>query len=238
MKGIRRRNQSQYKFRVTTVLYVIGAVSIICMGALNFSIMHFTRQSGGLPTKKRTTVHPMEYMVKMKNGPRGTWKLVDWANPISSEEEGKFSCNMTSFVAKSGKHSQICIHTFEEVITSDIKKHRRWKDCDGLLDMWKSNGVVNDNSVYVDIGGNIGTCVMEMLMSTNASIIAFEPHPMNVYNIKKTVSQLGKEYQDRLLLFPVGVGNEQSNTTIYCGRDQGEHTLWDLCCRVGGSKNV
>jgi hypothetical protein len=61
------------------------------------------------------------------------------------------------------------------------------------------------NYVYVEIGANIGSCIMEMLLATNAQIIAFEPHPMNVYNIKKTVSQLDKSYQDRLLLFPIGL---------------------------------
>ena len=56
---------------------------------------------------------------------------------------------------------------------------------------------------------------MEMLLSTKAKIIAFEPHPMNVFNIKKTVSQLDKSYQDRLMLFPIGLGSESSNFTIY-----------------------
>jgi FkbM family methyltransferase len=71
----------------------------------------------------------------------------------------------------------------------------------------------------IDIGANIGTCLMEMLLSTKANIVAFEPHPMNVYNIKKTVSNLGKEYQDRIMLFPVGLGSTQSSSTIYSGHD-------------------
>lgn len=73
--------------------------------------------------------------------------------------------------------------------------------------------MADDTSLYLDIGGNIGSCVMEMLLSTNASIVAFEPHPMNLYNVKKTMSYLGKEYQDRLLLFPVGLGGVQNMTT-------------------------
>jgi hypothetical protein len=56
---------------------------------------------------------------------------------------------------------------------------------------------------------------MEMLLSTNANIIAFEPHPMHVFNIKKTVSLLDKSYQDRLLLFPIGLGSESAASTIY-----------------------
>lgn len=56
-------------------------------------------------------------------------------------------------------------------------------------------------------------------MSTKAKIVAFEPHPMNAFNIKKAVSQLGKEYQDRLLLFPVGLGDAMSSSTIFSGHD-------------------
>jgi len=89
------------------------------------------------------------------------------------------------------------------------------------------NGVNNNDHnhdddqsvVYVEIGANIGSCVMEMLLSTNASIVAFEPHPRNLYNLKKTVSLLDETYQNRLALFPVGPGNASMTSTIYSGSD-------------------
>ncbi|KAL3805598.1 hypothetical protein HJC23_005842 [Cyclotella cryptica] len=156
----------------------------------------------------------------MNHGPANSWSLVDWSNPFSKEEEEKFSCEMMSFVAaKSGQEAQICVHTFNEVITDAIKKEQRWRDCNILPDLWTANGMVDNDSLYIDIGANIGSCVMEMLLSTKANIVAFEPHPMNVYNIKKTVSKLGKEYQDRILLFPVGLGSTQSSSTIFSGHD-------------------
>jgi FkbM family methyltransferase len=162
----------------------------------------------------------MDHIVKTKVGPPDTWQLVDWSNPLSPNDESLFSCNMTTFVAaKSGKQSQICVHTWGETVTEFILKDKRWRDCNALPDLWTADGMEDDDSLYVDIGANIGSCVMEMLLSTKAKIIAFEPHPMNVYNIKKTVSQLGKEYQDRLLLFPVGLGNVQNNNTIFSGHD-------------------
>jgi len=52
-----------------------------------------------------------------------------------------------------------------------------------------------------------------MLLGTNAKIIAFEPHP--VFNLKKTVSNLDKSYQDRLRLFPIGLGDVPMTNTIY-----------------------
>ncbi|KAL7518983.1 hypothetical protein ACHAWX_003776 [Stephanocyclus meneghinianus] len=156
----------------------------------------------------------------MKHGLPNTWRLVDWSNPISPEEKEKFSCEMIPFVAaKSGQKLQICGHSFNKVLTDAVKKEQRWRDCNILPDLWTADGMVDNDSWYIDIGANIGTCLMEMLLSTKASIVAFEPHPMNVYNIKNTVSNLGKEYQDRIMLFPVGLGSIQSNSTIYSGHD-------------------
>ena len=54
-----------------------------------------------------------------------------------------------------------------------------------------------------------------MLLSTNALIIAIEPHPMNLYNLKKTVLNLGKEYYDRIRVIPVGLGKKNHTETIY-----------------------
>ena len=53
------------------------------------------------------------------------------------------------------------------------------------------------------------------MLGTDASIIAFDPHPMNLYNLKKIISQLDKTYQDRLMIFTVGLGDVNITTTIY-----------------------
>lgn len=192
------------------------------MMAYNLDFFLQSSQFGGfdLISKGQQARHPMDHLVKSKQGGADTWKVVDWSDPITPEEETKFSCEMTEFVAaKSGKQSQICVHSFRDVLADFIKKDKRWRDCNVLPDLWVADGMKDDDSIYIDIGANIGSCVMEMLMSTNAKIIAFEPHPMNVYNIKKTVSKLGKEYQDRLLLFPVGLGDAKGSDTIFSGHD-------------------
>lgn len=180
--------------------------------------------STGQPQSSKTEhlQHPMIRYIKKVKGPPDTWKLVDWTDPISDEETSKFSCNMIPFTsAKSNVTSQICIHTFPDVIGEFIGKDGNWRDCKKLSMLWISDGIEEEDgdSLYIEIGANIGSCVMEMLLSTNARIIAFEPHPMNVYNIKKTVSQLSKKYQDRLLLFPIGLGSVASSSTIFSGHD-------------------
>jgi hypothetical protein len=147
------------------------------------------------------------------------WKLVDWSNPLSLEEETLFKCTMTNFVSSATKETApMCVHE-NDWVSHNIKSNGNWADCNLLPVLWnyvsKEESDADKLLFYVEIGANIGSCVMEMLLSTNANIIAFEPHPMHVFNIKKTVSLLDKSYQDRLLLFPIGLGSESAASTIY-----------------------
>jgi FkbM family methyltransferase len=161
-------------------------------------------------------------IVKMREG-NPAWKVVEWDNnPITPEEEVTFNCDFVDFTsAESGKSAKMCVHSFTDIVSDSIRDNKRWKDCDVLPNLWKeslppgNSTSMSSPAVYVDIGSNIGSCVMEMLLGTDASIIAFEPHPMNIFNIKKTVSQLDKSYQDRLTLIPIGLGDVKATSTIY-----------------------
>jgi FkbM family methyltransferase len=161
--------------------------------------------------------HPLESMIKTRGVLEATnsWQVVDWSNPFTPEEDDVFSCEFTPYVSGTTKRqADICVHTFNDIVSENIQRSMGWKYCRILPKLWTANGMIDDNSLYVDIGANIGSCVMEMLLSTNATVIAFEPHPMNVYNLKKTLSKLGKHYQDRLLLFPIGLGSSASASVI------------------------
>ena len=56
---------------------------------------------------------------------------------------------------------------------------------------------------------------MEMLLSTDANIIAFEPHPMNLFNLMNTISRLDEMYKKRVVLIPIALGNETEETIIH-----------------------
>ena len=164
--------------------------------------------------QKDQQVGALDSSIKTQSSEKG-WKIVDWKDAITQEEEDKFSCEFTKFTsASTGKSAKMCVHTFPDYVSDSIKRSRRWGDCDILPTIW--NGTTHDEkSVYVEIGANIGSCVMEMLLGTDANIIAFEPHPMNLFNLKKTVSELDPALQDRLRLIPIGLGHEQGSSTIY-----------------------
>jgi FkbM family methyltransferase len=57
-----------------------------------------------------------------------------------------------------------------------------------------------------------------MLLTTNAHIIAFEPNPSNLFCFTSTLLQLPASYVSRVTLFPIGVGDMQSNFQIFAAK--------------------
>jgi len=167
----------------------------------------------------------IDSVIKKKYGSKkNTWELIElWVNTkvFTPDEHEKFNCKFVPFTSYStGKSALMCVHNFHDIVSYSIRRAQRWSDCNILPELWnKSHATQTDESVYVEIGANIGSCVMEMLLGTNATIIAFEPHPMNVFNLKQTVMGLDKEYQDRLKLFPIGLGNTTETNIIYSARN-------------------
>lgn len=157
----------------------------------------------------------LDSATKRGSGNKGEWKVVNWNNPFEIGEDDHFSCEFTTFESSSThKTADMCVHKGDDIVSNAIRSGKRWGDCDLLPSMWKAS-MPNENSIYLEIGANIGSCVMEMLLETKASIIAFEPNPINVFNIKKTIANLDPSYHGRLKLFPIGLGDEHSISTVY-----------------------
>ena len=63
----------------------------------------------------------------------------------------------------------------------------------------------------IDIGANVGNYSKYLLENSLTKIIAFEPMPQSF----KELQNLKKEYKDRLSIFNIGVGDKQTNKTLY-----------------------
>jgi hypothetical protein len=86
----------------------------------------------------------------------------------------------------------------------------------------EGHGVIS----YIDRLASIGSCVMQMLLTKNASIIAFEPRPADQYYVlMSTKLEMSKEYQDRFLLFPIALGAQQANSPIHAAK--GDISGWN-----------
>lgn len=151
------------------------------------------------------------------------WIIPSW------EEESKKERNISgdeglvrwaNFTSTTGVTRQMAIHPHFDFISRSINRQHHWVDCDILPSMWnETQGRMGKRNIYVEIGVNIGSCVMEMLLSTDAPIIAFEPHPKNQLCLKKTIARLEPELQNRIVLVPIALGDEQGSSTIYSAKN-------------------
>ena len=133
-----------------------------------------------------------------------------------------------------------CAHPLsdDQFVSNNIVKKGRHLECDGLpklLDhsISSMNGQDFDSPViYVDIGTNIGTCVMQMVLTTNATILAFEPHPYNLFVMTSTFMKLEEKYRNRIHLFPIALGAESAASTIHMASDNRGHAVVSKVIRI------
>ena len=106
----------------------------------------------------------------------------------------------------------MCLYPRNEdlYVSGQIEDVGYWQDCGELTGPLK--GI--KNAVYMDIGTNIGACVMQVLATTDAKIIAFEPSPRNLFRLTSTLMNLPYEMKQRVTLFPVGLSDATAVATI------------------------
>lgn len=101
----------------------------------------------------------------------------------------------------------------DRFVSKTIAEKGHWEDCDDLTDSLR--GVDKSRAaVYVDIGTNIGACVMQVLLTTDASVVAFEPSPPNLFRLTSTLLDLPRHVRDRVALFPVALGEATGTVSI------------------------
>ena len=147
------------------------------------------------------------------------WEMVNLTDPNYNKDLG-FSCDFVPFVSTLGHEAEICVHPFPDLISDEIRISKRWKDCDSLSFRWieekeSTNAADSSDGLFVEIGGNIGSCVMEMLLSTNANILVFEPHPRNLFVLQQSMLRLGANYSNRVALVPTALGGQSTKAQLF-----------------------
>ena len=69
--------------------------------------------------------------------------------------------------------------------------------------------------VLLEVGANIGACTVELLLRTNARIIAVEPSPANAFYLTRSLKWLATrrpEMARRVIVLPVGFGDTPEHT--------------------------
>jgi FkbM family methyltransferase len=149
------------------------------------------------------------------------WKVWETDSPII--KHGNYTCAWTKFTSTNGLTAPMCVHSSVDAVSGSIVGIGRWPDCDELTDLWNSNITrikrKNADTVYIEIGANIGSCVMHMLLTTNASIYAFEPHPKNQHCLTSTLSHPDNVgFAKRVHLFPIGLGLQTDKSVIHSAK--------------------
>jgi FkbM family methyltransferase len=164
------------------------------------------------------SVTPVEKHLGVRNAIRKTsgegWEMWNRQAVMSFD----WTCRWGTFRATNGVTAPMCLHPDHDVVSGLILSNGRWSECDRLTTRWQYSGddvnEVDEKSVYVEIGGNIGSCVMQMLLTTKAPIIVFEPDPRNQFCLTNTLMALPQELRDRVSLFPIALGTEKGSSTI------------------------
>ena len=142
--------------------------------------------------------------------------------------------------------SPMCLapHDF---LSEQLQRKGRWRDCGMHVRLWQmldddpakeptlipdhfqgSRGQVllrtlplpkagDPKGVLLEVGANIGACTVELLLRTNAKLLAFEPSLANVFFLTRSLRMLAAahpEVADRVVIFPIGAGDEPLHTRI------------------------
>lgn len=140
--------------------------------------------------------------------------------PIVTNSTRNKQCRWVQFQATNGLQAQMCVHEVSDFISEAVATQGRWPDNDVLTQQFYDakphlNAQPQLNGIFVDIEGNIGTCSLNMLLTTNAIVIAFEPHPADQFCLTNTIACLPKLYQDRFTLVPVALGDVPGMSVIH-----------------------
>ena len=131
------------------------------------------------------------------------------AKPIPEQHPLGHACIDGTLRLPGPMEVNMCLSASDHV-SKQITLSGRWRDCKALVQEWHKGGSDDRDNVAVELGANIGACTLELLLLTNASIAAFEPSPVNLFYLTRTLSKLAARWPSitrRVAVFPIGAGD-------------------------------
>lgn len=132
--------------------------------------------------------------------------------PMFTDRES-YQCDWVTYTPVMDHNStmKICVHPEQDLISTTIRETGNWGDCVGVTRQWLAFN--HTGSHHVEIGANIGACIIDLLLTTNANIVAFEPHPKNVFCLTSTLAA-NEVFAKRVTLFPIALGTEKTQMSL------------------------
>merc|ERR1719375_2510131 len=140
-----------------------------------------------------------------------------------------------------GKAPELCVRDYPDFVSDYFKTKGYFHSCLDLAQQWPilpdgskageftqrlstCNGQCESKKsakpgIYVDVGANIGACVMQMLARPDVDqVVAFEPSPANLYymtnSLVKQIQSGDASVMKNLVLYPRPLGASRSTHTL------------------------
>ena len=202
-------------------LYLSLAIFVGCFHVLSLASRYFVTQQfeptssteGALLGLKPVIDIPARPGIRIEKHVGKNWQLWDRSSILGKSE---WACNWQVYLpADPSLHRvalPVCLHPRERdrTVSGSIIDTGKWSDCDPLTSLLREE----HEPVHLEIGANIGSCVLQVLGTTNATVYAFEPHPENLFRLTSTLMNLEPGMRDRVFLFPIALGDEQGESKI------------------------
>ena len=169
----------------------------------------------GAPALLPTAVHVFGEGSTAMGGHLTATHAADWlpwtpsAKPIPEQHPLGHTCIDGTLRLPGPLDVSMCLSESDHV-SKQLALNGRWRDCKALVQEWHQGGSDDHDNVAVELGANIGACTLELLLLTNASVAAFEPSPINLFYLTRTLSRLAARWPSitrRVAVFPIGAGD-------------------------------
>ncbi len=106
----------------------------------------------------------------------------------------------------------LCLAESPDIISDAIRQQGRWHDCGKFVRMWEHLDSLCDahaEGVLIEVGANVGACTLELLLRTNARVVAFEPSPTNLFYLTRNLrlaADRNPSIAGRVVVYPLAAG--------------------------------
>lgn len=110
----------------------------------------------------------------------------------------------------------------QEYISDTIVRSGHFPDCEWLVKAWRSHDDPEtrgapEPDTFVDAGANIGACSLEMLLRTDARVVAFEPSPINRFYLTRSLKMAARRdpsISRRIVVVPFALGAHHQQSRL------------------------
>ena len=185
-----------------------------------------TSSSGSANSAKSTIPKSVAGLEFLQQG-GDNWKIWDASSTEPLYADRGFGCGWMHYTVTSPKYNtaEMCAHPGPDIVSGWIRSQGSWACCRPMPKRYMSAlerpGLAPGDPnrpkmlpVHIEIGANIGACVVHMLLSDpDLHVVAFEPYPPNLFRLTTTLLH-NPDFHRRVTVFPIGLGNHSETVPM------------------------